>query len=265
MQHEAFTPHPAVDSTLHELLVRVKSTLGERFFGLYLYGSLVTGDFDPERSDIDFVVVTHGELPAQMVEMLAAMHIELFASGLPLLQKLEGTYIPLQALRIHNPDDPPRPTMNEGRFYLARQGSDWVIQRWVLRENQSAIVGPSLVTYIDPVTEADLRLAVWAVLKDWWAPMLVDPTRLDSPGYQPYAVLSICRAIHTLAHGTIVSKEAAGRWASDTVDRRWAGLIEAALVWRHGDRPGSLDDTLAFIRYGVIQSELQRAKRDSHP
>lgn len=78
----------------------------------------------------------------------------------------EGTYIPLQALRVYKPDDPPRPTINEGRFYLARHGSDWVIQRWVLRENPSAVAGPSLRTYIDPVMEADLRLAVREVLRD---------------------------------------------------------------------------------------------------
>lgn len=255
MQHKAITPHPEVNSTLHHLLTQVQSTLGDRFFGLYLYGSLVTGDFDPKRSDIDFVVVTDDELPDPLVTKLGFMHMSIASSGLKLAKKLEGTYIPLRGLRVYKPDDPPRPTINEGRFYLARHGSDWVIQRKVLRENPSAVAGPPLRTYIAPVLEADLRLAVREVLREWWAPMLTDPTRLENPEYQPYAVLSICRAIHTLEHGTVVSKNDAGQWAIATVDSKWIGLIEDALARRYGDPPGSLNDTLQFIRYGVTRSE----------
>jgi predicted nucleotidyltransferase len=57
------TPNPSVNAILEVLLSGVKEVLGTRFSGLYLYGSLAGGDFDPERSDIDFLVVTDGELP----------------------------------------------------------------------------------------------------------------------------------------------------------------------------------------------------------
>ena len=33
---------------------------------MYLDGSLAIGDFDPGKSDLDFVVVTDGELPPGM-------------------------------------------------------------------------------------------------------------------------------------------------------------------------------------------------------
>jgi predicted nucleotidyltransferase len=35
---------------------RDQKVLGDLLFGTYLHGSLATGDFDPLRSDIDFVV-----------------------------------------------------------------------------------------------------------------------------------------------------------------------------------------------------------------
>jgi predicted nucleotidyltransferase len=49
---------------------------------MYLYGSLATGDFDSQRSDIDFVVVTTDGLPQEMIQDLEAMHGRLTASGL---------------------------------------------------------------------------------------------------------------------------------------------------------------------------------------
>ena len=68
------TPYPDVNAVLHELLAGVQAILGDHFVGLYLHGSLAIGDFNPHRSDIDFVVVTAGELPDEMLPALEAMH-----------------------------------------------------------------------------------------------------------------------------------------------------------------------------------------------
>ena len=63
---------------LETLLARGARRLGDQFAGLYLYGSLAAGDFDPPSgSDIDFVVATHGALNDATVAALAAMHADL--------------------------------------------------------------------------------------------------------------------------------------------------------------------------------------------
>ena len=60
------TPHPGVNLALRELTARIQAILGGRFSGLYLYGSLALGDFDPCSSDIDLIVVTGPELPEDL-------------------------------------------------------------------------------------------------------------------------------------------------------------------------------------------------------
>ena len=60
----------------------------------------------------------------------------------------------------------------KGSFYLSELGSDWIIQRHILREQCVALAGPDFRAHIDPVTPADLRAAVRETLRDWWAPML---------------------------------------------------------------------------------------------
>jgi predicted nucleotidyltransferase len=253
-QPGAMTAYPEVNTVLSDLLVRVQAILEKRFVGLYLYGSLASGDFNSHQSDIDFIVVTTGELPETTINDLETMHKELAASGSKWAQKLEGVYIPKGFLPHYTPADPPIPTLNEGQFYLGRQGSDWVIQRYILREQGVVIAGQPLQDMIEPVSPDDLRAAVLAIIDEWWQPMLSDPARLEAPGYQPYAVLSMCRTLYTLEHGDIASKDESARWAMATLDQEWAGLIERALAWQRGQETEGIERTLDFIRFTIEHS-----------
>ncbi len=245
------TPHPDVNHVLQLLLNGARSVLGDHFVGLYLYGSLASGDFNPQTSDIDFVVVTDVDLSAELVSSLEALHVRLWNSGLKWAAKLEGAYIPLHTLRRHDPNAAPCPTINEGRFYLDRQGSDWIIQRYILREYGSVIAGPSLKSSIEPVTPDDLRHAVAGVLHEWWQPMLNNPAWIRNREYEAYATPTMCRALYALEYGDIVSKPAAGRWALQTLDERWGNLIDRALAWPQEPQPDWLNETLEFIRYTI--------------
>lgn len=235
---------------LHALLAGAQKILGERFAGLYLYGSLAAGDFDPEHSDIDFLIVTEGELPDELLPALEAMHAGLASGAGKWATKLEGSYVPRQTLRRYDPEDAPRAQLNEGRFYVARHASDWVIQRHVLREHGVALAGPRPSTLIDPVLPDDLRGAVRGILREWWEPMLLDPAwLLRGDEYQAYAVLTMCRALYTLQHGAIASKPVSARWARASLGSRWARLIEQAMTWRHDAPAGDLSGTLDFVRF----------------
>ena len=252
MRQEHPTPYPDVNRLLLELAAGARDVLGEQFTGLYLSGSLAVGDFNPDTSDIDFVVVTVGELPEAVVSALAVLHAGLATGGDPWAAKLEGAYLPRASLRRHDPDDPPRPYVNEGRFQVAGLGDDWVVNRYLLREYGIFVTGPELRLMIDPVGPDDLRRAVSDELREWWAPMLRTPDpRLAGRAYQVYAVLTMCRALHTLHTGTIASKPVAGRWAQGALDERWAGLIADALASPDRAQPLQLSETLDFIRYTV--------------
>ena len=250
------TPYPEVNAMLHEVLSGVQTILGNHFTGMYLYGSLASGDFDPQRSDIDFVVVTAGELPAEMLPALEAMHARLAASGSKWAKRLEGSYIPQRALWRYDPAQAQHPSIGvDWSFGVGHQGSDGVIQRYILREQGVMLAGPAPQTLIDPVQPNDLRRAVVATLHEWWSQQLDNPVWMNSREYQAYAVLTMCRALYTLQHGTIVSKPVAARWTQEALSERWAGLIERALTWRYADGLEDLPETLEFIRYTLEYSQ----------
>jgi hypothetical protein len=87
-----------------------------------------------------------------------------------------------------------------------------------------------------------------------------DSAHLRYRGYQTYAVLTMCRMLYTLEAGQVISKPAAARWASQTLDSQWTSLIDRALAgWQKGDPPAAAErdvrETAALIRYAAGQCE----------
>ena len=247
------TPYSDVNQVLNDLRQAVKVILGDQFVGMYLYGSLSSGDFDLESSDIDFLVVTHDWLTDETIAKLETMHNQTWANSPKRAGKLEGAYVPKELIRKHAPSGAPCPTINEGKFYLDRLGSDWVIQRHVVREYGVVIEGPDPKSLIDFVSPEDIRGAVLGILHEWWFPMLNDPAWLrdHDRGYHSYAILSMCRVLHALEHGTIASKPVTAAWAQETLGERWKLPIELALLARKPipEEFDLLDDALDFIRF----------------
>ena len=262
-----------VNEILNLLLSNVQEILDDQFIGMYLYGSLSSGDFNPETSDIDFLVVTRDLLSEEKIAELESMHKRLWASGLKRASHLEGSYIPQKDIRRHQPDNAPCPTINEGRFYVDRHSSDWIIQRHVVREYGVVLVGPKPKALIDPVMPDELRGAVLGILQEWWFPMLDDSSWLRKHGsnYHGYAVITMCRALHALKHGTIVSKPVAIRWAKENLENRWLALIDKAVASQYGQSSDFIDETLEFIRFTKEQisdseefaGDLQNAQSSS--
>lgn len=244
------TSHADVNHTLLDLHGRVSTILGENMVGFYLYGSLAAGGFEPARSDIDFLVITADHLSKPMIDSLESMHMELARRNKWAI-KLEGAYVPRALIRRHDPAHPPVPTINEAQFYMAPLGSDWVFQRKTLRESECVISGPSLRAEIDPVSSEDLKAALLDIIDGWWEPMLAEPSRLQAPGYQPFAVLSMCRMLCTFNTGEQASKSEAANWALAVLPAEWSPLIESALAWGYDDEIESIDRTIDFMQYAI--------------
>jgi len=247
------TPYPDVNEVLNLLLSNAKEILGDQFVGMYLYGSLSSGDFDLESSDIDFLFVTTDSLSTETVARLEAMHRQTWANSDKRAGKLEGAYVSKELIRKHTPQGAACPTINEGKFYLDSLGSDWIIQRHVVREYGVIIEGPDPKTLIDFVIRDDIRNAVKGILHEWWFPMLDDPSwlRQHPRGYHSYAILSMCRVMHALEYGTIVSKPVAAQWAQGKLGAEWSRIIELALIARQStpEEFDLLEPAVEFIQY----------------
>lgn len=243
------TPYKDINAFLQILLDNVRAVLGDRFTGMYLYGSLALGDFDPGRSDIDFLIVTRESLPDNFVSKIKNMHENLIKNGNEWAAKLEGAYIPLDALRKYSPTGPACPLVNKYEFLVACPESHWVLNRHILYTSGIVITGPPPQSIIDPIQPEQLKEAVVILLRNNWTRFIYDANLFNGIGYQPFITLTMCRALYTLKHGVVVSKTRSAVWAKSSLNSKWTKLIEQAIDWHYGDEPGDTGKTQEFMRY----------------
>ncbi len=245
------TPHPEVNIVLGELLPGVQTILREQFVGMYLTGSLATGDFD-RNSDVDFVVVTEDVVGGELFSVLDMLHQRVAMIDSWCATQLDGGYVPRRALRRFDPSNAVHAHIDRGlgeRLKMV-QYDEGVVQSHLLRERGIALEGPDPRTLTDKVTPGDLRNAMPRVLDEWASRILDDPARIATQGYQSYTVLSLCRILYTFEFGAVVSKQVAARWARRTLSE--AQLIDRAWIGRqHPERAAVAEDvegTLGLIR-----------------
>jgi predicted nucleotidyltransferase len=264
MEQISPTPHPDVNEILNILFTDLKEILEGDLVGMYLFGSLANGDFDQD-SDIDIIVVTEHTISGETFQALFETHEKISAIDAPWAIQLEVSYIPKDALRQFDPSNNKHPHIDRGpgeRLHIMQHESDWIVQRYILRERGITITGPDPKTLIDPVSPAELRRAVLEILQKWFRHFLDDPLPLQSRGYQSYTVLTLCRILYTVEHGEIVSKPSAAAWAKQSLSHEWIGLIERAWAGRQTPglhaQPEDINGTLDFIRYTLEYSSPSR-------
>lgn len=240
----------------------MQAVLGQNFAAAYLQGSFAHGDWDT-YSDVDFVVALEQEVAESDLPALQAMHARIYDLDSNWAKHLEGSYFPKETLRRPDPTNQPLLYLDNGSRELIRSNHcNTLVVRWVVRECGITLAGPDPRKLVDPVSADDLRQEVLATMRDWARELFADPVRMNNRWYQPFAVLSYCRMLHTLHTGRIESKPAGARWATSALDGRWAGLIQRAweerpdpsLKIRQKADPDDFANTLEFIEYALAES-----------
>ena len=250
MSTKQYTPHDDVNAILKLLLNKVKVFWANNSLECIYTARLPAATLTPKAATLILSLSPKTFCQMKRFQSSKICTNEIWSSGLKWAAKLEGAYVPKDLIRRHDPNGHPCPTVNEGQFYVGHLGSDWIIQRHVIREYGVVLEGPDPKLLIDPVSPDEIRQSVLGVLEEWWFPMLDNPNWLSDRGseYHAYAVLTMCRSLHALKHGTIVSKPTAAKWAQMAF-REWSPLIEKALIAQHGKTDGFLDEALDFIRF----------------
>lgn len=252
------TVYPDLNALLDDFVASVQTILDENLCGAYLQGSFAIGDADI-HSDVDFIVVTNGEVSDKERAGLQTIHERLYGLEPHWAQHLEGSYVPKESLRRADLGRRPYVYLDNGSTELVLDNHcNTEVVRWSLREHGIALFGPAPETLIDPVPAARLRAELRGAVREYadWAPA---PTQAGpmSEWKQTFLVLMFCRMLHALASGGVASKKASGMWALEALGAEWRPLVERALedrpdpwsrVHREAD-PELAERTLAFARY----------------
>ena len=232
-----------VNQFVAQLAHLLPAALPANLVGLYLRGSLATGDFRAESSDLDLLAVTHQPVTDADFARLYELHAAIAASDHPFAQRLEIAYIDRDALRRFTPGAR-FPTLGQGETLVwAEHRRNWILERWMVREQGIALFGPLPITLIDPIPTQELVKATRSRLQDWaaWAENRHDPEWQWPRRHKFYVVETMCRALHTLATGTLASKPQAVAWACAHLPAPWPALIAQSRAWQTDEQR---DDSL---------------------
>ena len=251
------TPDPEANAFIDAYRERVRAVLDRDLIGLLVHGSIATGTFDA-ASDIDIIAIIGQPLTGEQFAALDAMHRALQQLDTSWAIQLEVTYIPLASLRRYDPDDATHPHIDRGpgeQLKLKHFYEDWKIQRHLMREKGIMLFGPPPETVIDPVNQQEVREAAWGILQIWLEVLPDEIEAYEHRGAQSYAVLTLCRSLHTIATGLPASKKQSLDWAREALAPRCKPLLDDAWDGRTNHQsavtPALRQETMAFARYAL--------------
>ena len=267
-------PYPELREVLEIFVSKIKSELAENLVGVYLVGSLASGDFDLD-SDMDFLVVTKRELTETNMRHLQDIQKKVYGLDHYPAKHLEGSYISINDLNDWS-------TAGEKKLYYFDHGSttfEWSIHdnnwhvRWVLRERGITLIGPEPETLLQPIPLDELfkemKTSMRQILEAFTDALNQPLNFWNSQFGQSFVVLTYCRILHTLNTGTVQSKKAGTKWAKQYVAPQWIKLVDQAWRDREGVRfgekigqradPELLFETVAFMKYAIAQTETMNA------
>ena len=239
------TPFADVNSVLTTLQDCIRQHLGANLAGLYLHGSLATGDFEPGISDIDLLAAIASDLSTGEFAALKRMHENIPCEVPAWKDRIEVAYAAVGALRTFRTEEREIAITSPGEpFHRKRMDSGYLMNWYVVREHGIALLGPPADTIIPPIAKEEFVQTVRDYVS-WLAGRL--PGGSD-PGYRAYAVLAACRALYLHRTGALASKKHAATWAQGSLPE-WSGLIRRALAVRRERREHGVGqaDTLRFI------------------
>ena len=193
--------------------------------GLYLYGSLTTGDFSPASSDIDLIAVPERRPDGAAFGRLKSLHLDLGRAGgaftrLNCLYVTAGTLADPQRLRP---------------YWYGDRFTEWQLKLMTMAElahSGRALYGPWPPMGLREVSLADLQSHVREDLDAYWRPIVARPYIWLEDRWVDFGLVTLPRAAAVLDDGELITKsEAIARladfgvpaWLSDQIRRRRAG------------------------------------------
>jgi len=247
------TPDPSVDSLLVSIREEIGAVTGSSLVGLYLFGSLVAGDFDRSVSDIDLIAVLAYGPSKQQAARLGRMHRDLAEANPGWAGRIEVIYISTHGLANCRTDITTIAVISPGEpFHVVEAGRKWILNWYPAREDGLTLIGPPIDSLIPPIPRSEyideVRQHVVAI-----ADQITDDA---PPGSQAYAILTMCRGLYTITFGERLSKRQAASWAQQGFPE-WADLIRRSLGWRQGQwDPDRQDGTATVSETRTLAAQL---------
>ncbi len=239
--------------------------LGDNLTGVYLHGSAIMGCYNPDKSDIDLIVVVEDPLSDDMKRKFMDMVMALNEAG-----PAKGIEMSIVWRPDCNPFLYPTPfelhfsTMHADRYrndpddYIKKMKGtdpDLAAHFTIIRKRGKCLHGAPIDDVFADVPRSDYIDSIWKDIADAEEEIAENPM---------YMILNLARVLAYLKDNLVLSKKEGGKWAIDNLPGKYHSLIQDALKEYTESKNISYDMDLAkaYAGYmvGTIEEIIDRQK-----
>ena len=219
-----------MDTVIENFVERTKAILQDNLVGVYLHGSAVMGCFNPDKSDIDLIVVVNSNIPDPVKLTFMDMVVELNAMG-----PAKGIEMSVVTQSVCKPFVYPTPFdlhFSIGHLDWYRNDPEDYIQKMKgtdkdLAAHFTIIINRGKCLYGKPIEEVFADVPS----KDYFDSIREDisDTEETIAEYPMYLILNLARVYAFLEEKLILSKKEGGEWALLNLPAKYHPLIQNAL------------------------------------
>lgn len=244
---------------LDRFTAMTRETLGTDLVGVYLHGSAVMGCFNPDKSDLDLLIVVERAVPDDAKRAFLKGVLELNgaapAKGLELSivrREFCKPFVHPMPFELHYSASHLDRVLRDMEGYVrSMKGTDpdLAAHGMILNHRGAALWGPPIGAVFGMVRREDYIDSIWYDVENAQEDVKRDPM---------YITLNLCRVLAYLREGLVLSKREGGQWGIRTFPEH-AGLLNGALACYASDEimlPGTGSTAFAAFMLAEIRKYL---------
>lgn len=252
-----FAPPEPLDRILPSLIDDLYVRLGDDLVGAYLFGSAISGGFDPTISDLDLLVVTARSTDEIDFEVFSGVVRRLQAREQDWAHRLDIVFAGRPTLATFRDGGPFVEISHDDPLQRRPDASEWLETWFHAREADVALFGPSARSFI-PEIGIDAFLAA---AEDNVPARIREFATDERSGAVAYLILTLCRTLRSLETRATCSKAEGAVWVMDR-HPDWSSLVQAALEVRATDGARDLtpEDRASIPAFAAFMAEQIRRR-----
>ncbi|WP_295153138.1 aminoglycoside adenylyltransferase domain-containing protein [uncultured Ruminococcus sp.] len=245
-------------SSLTDVFVRESiEILGDDLVGIYLHGSAVMGCFNPEKSDIDLIVVVSDtitdDIKRRFMKMVVALNEKAPAKGIEMSVVKAGVCRPFvypTPFELHFSSGTLGWYKSDPEGYIQNmkgEDKDLAAHFTIVTHCGKTLYGKPIDEVFGAVDKAYFLDSIWCDIENAEEDILDDPM---------YIILNLTRVLAYCRDGLILSKKEGGEWGLENLLQKYHSLISAALDEYFSAEAGEYDSALAKEYAGYMLGEI---------
>lgn len=248
---------------LKEIKKEFSAIIKDNLIGIYLHGSLAMGGFNPESSDIDFLVVVKEKLSLKIKKKLIDWTLQSAKSSPE--NRLEYSILTLgQVKKFQYPTPFELHYSNEWQEKYRRNDFDWAKQNFdpdlaahlIITKKRGLVLSDKPINGVFPTIPEKYYLD--SIIKDfrWSQEKIIKGPDRGLCRVPVYGILNLCRVLAYLETGLITSKVEGGQWGLINLPEKYHKIIREGL--KEYDEVGSAQPVDAALLKQFTQFAEQR-------